>query len=354
MSYRKSRKPVPRGCAVFFGVVFILAGVVALVCIGTFLVEPMIRVRAWPAVTCTVLQAEVERRGADPQGNPQFAVKAELSWDYNGTRHTGGKLDADAGFHAAESVNAKEELCHRLRRQPQQTCYVNPDNPDEAILRQPEWWPVLLFAGLAAFFVVMGIIILRGSRHAAGEPGRPGRGRAGALVALVLGLALMGGGVAVWWFAIRGATDWKAVGARMKELPCTIAGSTVKEDRGSGRNKKVTYRPVITFSYQWDGRTLYSEWYNFNKTAPGSSSRSDALKTLRRYPRNSTAVCWVDPEQPWVCVLEKSGANFQWLWIPVTLFLLLGGFFCFRSMRMLGRISRQPPPLPPPLPPLRE
>jgi len=350
MSFRKSRKPAPRGCAVVIACAFIVAGVVALVCIGIFLIGPMLKVRTWPAVSCTVLQAEVERRGADLQGNPQFAVKAELSWEYEGGRHTGGKLDAEAGFHSAESVNAKEELCHHLRRQPQQTCYVNPGNPAEAILRQPEWWPVFLFAGLAAIFVVVGIIILRGARNSSGAPGHPGPGRAGAMVALVLGLALLGGGAAVWWFAIRGAPDWKTVGGRMKELPGTVVGSTVKEDRGSGRSQTTTYRPVITFSYQWDGRTWYSEWYNFNKTASGTSDRSDALIILQRYPRNSTPSCWVDPEQPWVAVLEKSGAQFQWFWIPAGMLLLLGGFFSYAAVRTLRRFRGHPPVIPPPLP----
>jgi hypothetical protein len=341
---------MPRGCAVFIAAGFLLAGIAGLIAICLTLVVPMLKVRAWEAVPCTVLQAEVERQISTFQGNPQFTVKTELAWDYRGVRHTGGKLDADAGFHAAESVNAREEFCHRLRSQPQQTCYVNPDDPNQAILRQPEWWPVVLFTVLALVFIFVGILILRAPRHAPGESGGRTPGRVGAMVALVIGLMCAAGGGAVWWYAIRGATDWNTIGPRMKELPCTIAGSTIKEDRGSGRNRTVTYRPVITFSYQWDGRTWYSEWYNFNRHASGSSNRGDAVEVVQRYPRNSRHSCWVDPEQPWVAVLEKGGTGFQWAWIPAVLLLLLGGFIALACVRTLSRLRNRPAAVPPPLP----
>jgi hypothetical protein len=350
MSSSRNRKPLSRGCAMFVAAGFLVAGIAGLIAICIMLVVPMLKLRAWEAVPCTVLRAEVERGIIDFQGNPQFTVKTELAWEYQGVRHTGGKPDADAGFHTAESVNSMEEFCHVLRRQPQRTCYVNPDNPSESILRLPEWWPVILFTALASMFIFVGVVLLRGSRHATGEPGRRTRGRAGAMVALVIGLTCAAGGGAIWWYAIRSATDWSAIAPRMKELPCTIAGSTIKEDRGSGRNRTVTYRPVITFSYVWDGRTWYSEWYNFNRNASGSSKRSDAVEVVQRYPRNTTHSCWMDPEQPWVAVLEKDGSGFQWAWIPAVLLLLLGGLIALAGLRTLSRPRRPPAAVPPPLP----
>ncbi len=342
MSRIRTLKPVPRGCAVFIGGAFVLAGMAALVWIGLQLAVPMLRVRAWEAVPCRVLRAEVERGMVNIGGRPQFTVRAELEWSHQGTRHTGGKLDSETGFHTHESVNDMEELCYRLRQQPEQTCYVNPDNPGEAILRQPAWWPVFVFTGLAALFVFLGIFVLRSSRRAQNAAAGADARRTGLAVPLVIGLGCLAGAAAIWWWAIRAAPDWKAVGARMREVPATVVGGMIKEDRGSGRSRTVTWRPVITFSYEWDGRTWHSEWYNFNRNTSSSSDRGAAVQVLERYPLNSKPAAWVDPEQPWVAVLEKSGAGFQWAWIPLAVLALLGALLVFAAMRMAGRRRSRP------------
>lgn len=350
MKRSQPRKPPPRGCIVLIGIAFFLSGLAGLIVLLCTLVPDTIKVRAWDAVPCTVLRAEVEPKGTDMKGKFQSAVKTELTWEYKGTRYTGGKLDADTGFHAAEGVNAQEELCHHLRRRPQQTCHVNPGDPSEAILRLPAWWPVFAFCGGAVVFLIVGVAVLRSARRISQTPRTPGTAsRPGLCVALFMGIMTMAGGGAVWWFAIRGATDWSAVSERMKEVPCTIAASAVDEHRSSSRSgSSVTYHPEITFRYEWDGRTWHSEWLNFNKSPSSHSARSEAEATVRHYRRSSTHTCWVDPEQPWVAVLEKTTAKLQWLWIPVAILVLVGAGLAFYALRKLGTLPRSagPPPLP--------
>ena len=350
----KSRKPVPRGCALLIGIVLFVGAVTGLIVLWNTLISGTLKVRSWERVPCTVLKAETESKGTGPQGHLQLDMKAELTWEYKGIRYTGGRLDADTGFHAAETANAKEELCHNLRQNPQQTCYVNPGDPAEAILRPPEWWPVLLLTGLAAMSVVVGAVVVQSTRRAPGATGSTAPGCLPFGFALIAGLALAGGGVAIWCYGIRDAPDWKVIGARMKEVPCTVAGSSVREER-NGRQNYITYRPQITFRYEWDGRAWHSEWFNFNKTSAGSRDRDKAAATVQHYGRGSTHLCWVDPEQPWVAVLEKSGAGFPWQWIIFVLCLSLGGSLLValtkKGLHTLAvKRGDRNPPRPPPLP----
>jgi hypothetical protein len=329
-----SRKPVPRGCVLLIGFAFLLSGIAGLAVVVTQLLLPTVKVRSWPPVPCTVLRAETVPKGMDLQGHYRMEVLAELVWEYNGTRYTGGRLDAETGFQAAESVNTKEELCHRLRQSPQQTCYVNPDKPSEAILRRPEWWPVFIFSTGGVVFLGAGTGILYAMRR---RKSRPAPAWLAPGFAVLLGLMLFSGGFSVWWYTIRGTPDWKAIAARMKEVPCTVAGSAVQTNSGGGRQSSTTHSPFIVFRYDWDGRTWHSSWFNFRKTAPGSSDRSEAEATVARFRRGSTHTCWVDPDQPWVAVLEKSGHGFAWQWIAVVLFVLIGGVFTFAVLRKLWR-----------------
>ena len=130
-------------------------------------------------------------------------------------------------------------------------------------------------------------------------------------------------------------------------MPCTVAGSSIHEER-RGRQNYITYRPQITYRYEWDGRIWHSEWIDFSRTIPGSSERGEAEATVQRFRRGSTHTCWVDPEQPWVAVLEKSGATFPWQWIPAVLCLSLGGFLLFaltkKGMRTVAAARRDTNP----------
>lgn len=322
-----------------FGLALLAAGIAALGAVIWSLAIPILKVYRWESVPCRVLHAETEYRGLDLYGKVSVDVKAELEWEYAGTRYTGGKLSTGVGFDAGESVNSKEEYLHHLRQAGSQRCYVNPANPAEAILRMPDWYPTIVFAALATMIAGIGILLLRAARQsvAGGGPGP----RTGALLALLFGAAFCGGAVAVFWYGILGAFDWKASGARMKEVPCIMEGAGVARDSGSNRSSAATWRPRFVFRYNWDGRSWLSEWYDFSKKGPGSSEREEAVALTKKFQRGSSSTCWVDPEHPWVAVLHKSAPPPQWLWFPVALCLLPGGFFVVASLRMLWRLRRQ-------------
>jgi hypothetical protein len=292
--------------------------------------------RAWSPVSCTVMRAETITKGTDIDGHLLMDPAVEVAWEVSGTRYTGGGIDADIGYYRAESINEKEAFCHRLRTDPAPLCHVNPDNPAEAILRLPGWDLPSIFAGLlgAVAIVGAGIAFAAGEKTPSGGPGR----RAFALV-ILMGLLLLAAGAAFCWPRTEGRLDWDAIGPRLTEVDCTVVSATVQR-HGGGRRSVATYRPVVYYRYEQGGRSWHSQWYDFDESAPDSSDENEAKALLEPYSTNSRQRCWVDPQQPWVAVLKKSGGTFNGLWIPGAICLLAGASLVVLGLRKLRSLRR--------------
>ena len=83
-----------------------------------------------------------------------------------------------------------------------------------------------------------------------------------------------------------------------------------------------SYSVDVLFQYKTGGHTYFSTTENFSD---GTSSRwwkDWASDFVARFPAGSQTRCWVDPERPWLAVLEK---NYRALWLPI----VVGAFFAF-------------------------
>lgn len=126
-----------------------------------------------------------------------------------------------------------------------------------------------------------------------------------------------------------------------QETPCTIVSSQVGE---SSDSDGTTYRVDVTFSYKVDGQERQSSRYDFTE---GSSSGYDGKKAVvDRYPPGSETVCYVDPADPAMAVIDRgfSAKYLIGLFPLIFLFVGLGGLIWavpWRGKKSRPRASKQ-------------
>ena len=111
---------------------------------------------------------------------------------------------------------------------------------------------------------------------------------------------------------ILGAQSWPAT-------PCKILGTSIKSHSG----KHTTYSCEVNYTYTVGSGVYFSDRWSFaNK---GSGSYSSATATQASYPSGMATVCYVDPANPQVAVLNKGfNAEVASGLVPL-LFSLVGG-----------------------------
>jgi hypothetical protein len=132
----------------------------AIALIGTLFVGLMLRsflraksMRNWPEVPCVILVSEIEERVHDSQSPTEYRQIVSFGYEWKGTPHTGNRLTLRGG-----SWSSKRELAmQRVSEYPvgsANTCRIDPENPDLAVLRMDSlapgysiWFPGLFVVG---------------------------------------------------------------------------------------------------------------------------------------------------------------------------------------------------------------
>ena len=219
------------------------------------------------------------------------------------------------------------------------TCYVNPDDPAEAVLKRE--WPTVFFAlPFPLLFIVIGVVVLyytwRTPKPKAEAASAPISGAASTMPgkAAWVGVAFFGifFVVGLCVLAGMGGKVRKAFAARSwTPVPATVIKSDVRSHRG---DDSTTYSVNVLYSYSVDGRELRSNRYAF---MGGSSSGYDGKReVVRRYPPGTTFTAYVNPEDSADAVIER---GFTWgmlvLLVPLV-FMGVGGvgaYYCGRYAR---------------------
>ena len=118
-----------RGCAVAFGTIFMLAGLGFLV--GT-LIYPIIRTRTsgdWKETPCTIVSSKIDI-SSDSDGT-SYRPKVEFEYVANGLPYPGKSYDFT-------SLNRPKKRCKEIvdayPAGMQTSCFVNPDDPEDAVI----------------------------------------------------------------------------------------------------------------------------------------------------------------------------------------------------------------------------
>src|SRR4051794_27614107 len=151
LSQRGSGAPA-RGCLVFFFLIFFLAGAA-----GSYfaLWRPLSKLaasRSWTETQCDVLSSQVtEVSGSD---GSTYKVDVRYSWTAGGSTRVGSRYDFMGG--SSSGREGKQRIVDRYPPGARVTCWVDPDDPDEAVLSRG-LSPIYLIGLLPLLFLGIGL-----------------------------------------------------------------------------------------------------------------------------------------------------------------------------------------------------
>lgn len=147
------------------------------------------------------------------------------------------------------------------------------------------------------------------------SPPAPGQARAllGRLWIVAMGLGVAAAG---WVFVLYlwGSYERAKAMEAWTEVPCMVVASSL-EDGGLNQRGLPKYLVSVRFRYEIDGRAYESE--RLRRLTVEASDRRKAEARLRPYPEGLETVCYVDPADPSMAVLERDsrGALYS-IWFP--------------------------------------
>ncbi len=137
--------------AVVFFSFFFLIGSAALY---AFSLRPALKIlsaKSWPAVPCVVISSEVKYHSGSHGGT--YSVNTFYTYEINGREFKSNTYDFAGG--SSSGYEGKQAVVARYPRGKETVCYVNPDDPTDAVLERG-FVPIMWFGLLALLFVAIG------------------------------------------------------------------------------------------------------------------------------------------------------------------------------------------------------
>lgn len=338
MHTRDPGKGLGCGAAIFF-LVFLLMGL-----LFTFWMAQDIwqkaATRSWVQTPCMITRSEVgEDRAASEPYVPQVAYQYQMGGrEYQATRV------ARADLSSSDYADAARVVAHYHAGTPA-VCFVNPENPAEAVLQHAQLADMLfiliplVFVAVGAGGIYMG---LRKKKAPEQQPLSSARrtGKHGQhLVALLFFAVFFAVGVGTGYALV--FKPWaRALAARQSwmKLPCQIISSRVQShDSDDG----TTYRVDILYQYEVDGIAYKSSAYNFWRIS--SSGYQAKRDIVNQYPPGAQAMCHVNPADPRDAVLHPGPAGAErWLGLIPLVFALVGLGGLVGTWRAMARTKATP------------
>lgn len=310
---------VGRGCLAAFGLVFAGMGLLFVVVLA-FDVFRSAKGRTWDRheVTLTETHIESEKSAEEP-----FVLRVSYSYKVDGKTYLGNR------YHFQETRSDEyEKLALKLRRLKGEDvvrAYVNPDNPEEAVLYPGSFWKALLIL-FPLIFVAIGVAVLvaalrmkkgAGTRWEAISSKSTKSGN-GAMGMIILGGVFTLVGLGLTYPLLIKPLRLSLSAKNWVETPCKIIWGQVRSHRS---DDGTTYSVDLFYSYQVEGVEHRSNRYDF---IGGSSSGSGSKrKEVQRYLKSSDPVCYVNPKLPEQAVLVRElGWSGLLALIPVVVLLI--------------------------------
>lgn len=270
---------------------------------GFFIFWTEMKTHTWDQVPC-----EVQEFSILEDADEDFPFKVDLAYRYRieGRWYTSRQLKPD--FEGEESYRELAELEDEIVSLVDPVCWVNPEDPSEAVLFADggDSWGGLIFMAFGGGFVLIGIGLTvsavrgPGAKKAVTEnaDGEGGMGKllgcgffgvfAAAGVGMLCGLVLP----KAWqYFAVK---TWE-------EVPAEVIWSRVRQKSG---DDGPTYRADIFYRYQFEGREYRSNRVNLMGTG-GSSGRGKKQDKVDAHPAGTPVMCYVNPRNPHQAMLDR-------------------------------------------------
>ncbi len=296
---------------------------------------------SWPESRCTIDASGVEEHPGS--GDEPYVFRVRYHYTAAGGSYTSVRYRH--GYGGSSDVSDAQRLELRYPPGAEVTCYVDPDEPTEAMLERPSLWTGLIVL-FPLIFVAVGVggiaMVWRGSRRAraaeSAEGDEPVRraistgaknplASAGCLAGFFSIFLLAGLGFLIPFFGI---PVWHVVEARAwTPVPCTILHSEVRTHSGEDSD---TYSVEVLYSYRWPpqpeqsaqagGREFKSSRYSFmGGSTSGYQGKADVVASL---PEGSATTCWVDPADPTNAVLHRGFSGEMWFGLLPLVFVAVG------------------------------
>ena len=139
------------GCLVVFFSIFLIVGVVLTVVLGILPVWRVFQARNWQAVPCTIVSSQVKTHN-DSDGDT-YSIQIVYDYQFNGQRHQADRYHFFTGSSSGHA--GKQAVVDQYPPGKQTTCYVNPADPQQAVL-DPHLTIDFLWALLPLPFVLVG------------------------------------------------------------------------------------------------------------------------------------------------------------------------------------------------------
>ena len=290
-------------------------------------VSKVLAARKWVETPCLITSSEV-------QSHSGGTYSAEIAYSYrvDGREYVSESYSTEEG-QSSSGYDGKQALVDRYPPGTKTICYVNPQDPNNAVINRG--YPESLLWGLVPLgFMAMTlrslVLTIRGtpSQTAAGRMTKTGRRSSAILFAVVVVIGLaeiyplliqpVAQVVKAWWWM---------------RAPCTILSSNL----GSTSGVHPTYSAIIKYSYLAGGREYTSSRYGFSGATTNQFGWISSI--VGGYRPGATAICYVDPANPSYAVINR-GFTFGMLIGIVPIFCLLLGVPGFLASIKGGELGR--------------
>jgi hypothetical protein len=279
--------------------------------------------RAWKETPCTIVAGEVQER---QEGNEPYVFVVRYRYEYEGRTYEGAGYRR--GYAGGGEYSAAQELVEKYPAGLDASCYVNPTDPNEAVLERDNPLIALVFLFPLIFVLIGAGGIYFTWRKRPPEESQPiasvgaaaarRRGLGRLALAGFFGIFAIAGGAMLYPLGIRPISRTVAAESWV-ETPCSVLRAEVRDhDSDDG----TTYSVYILYEYEFGGRTYKCDRYDF---VGGSSSGYDGkAEIVAEYESAERPVCFVDPTNPSQAVLRRGfHAKLLFALFPLP-FLLVG------------------------------
>jgi hypothetical protein len=153
---KKQRLGQGTGCLVLFGSIFLLAGLAAFYFLFVRPMSRYVAARSWIATPCTVLDSRVGESTSDD--STTYRVEISFAYSVGGGEYRSDTYDF---FHDVYSsgYDGKAAVVERYPPQSRTLCYVDPEDPSQAVIDR-SFKPFYLLGLLPLVFVGAGLAIV--------------------------------------------------------------------------------------------------------------------------------------------------------------------------------------------------
>ena len=193
--------------------------------------------------------------------------------------------------------------------------YINPDDPTDATLDQPEARPSLplLLSGAAMLLFAVAVPAFNTLENMGGSAGF--WEMAGLLVIMPGFSFLMPFFGRKQYLTARESTTWPTTTGE-------VVYSGVKKQEGSGESDSISYGPAVSFDYEVRGQTYRSHQISSSGFI-SNADQSRAERKANEYPVGSQVTVYYDPDDPEFGVLEPGDTRGPAMMIGFGLLLLI-------------------------------